>query len=63
MTNTERLIAAGWTKIRATDECGEAIVTRGNLEGLACIKRAVWTTEDQPARCAQHAALFLQTLV
>lgn len=56
MTNTEKLLQAGWTKTRRTDECGQAIVTRGNLEGLACIKSAVWA-RGSLTLCAQHALL------
>jgi hypothetical protein len=56
MTNTEILTSAGWTKLpRTIGECGEAIVTRGKLFGLACEKRAVWTKDGGPAVCQQHA--------
>lgn len=57
MTNTEKLTAAGWTKIRSTQECGQAIVTRGNLYGLACGKGANWSKTGSPELCAQHALL------
>lgn len=56
MTNTEKLIRAGWTKVRATDECGQAIVSRGKLNGLACIKRANWKRGNVEL-CTQHAIL------
>lgn len=59
MTNTEKLIAAGWTRQRATDECGEAITTRRDLIGLACGKGATWVKDGEPARCAQHALLVV----
>lgn len=59
MTATEKLIAAGWQRVRITSECGEALHGSGaKLEGLACIKGAAWRKPngDEPARCAQHAA-------
>lgn len=59
-TPAQTLIAAGYTKIRATDECGEALSNSGSsLNGLACIKRAVWAKDGEPDRCAQHAILFI----
>lgn len=60
MTNTEKLIEAGWTKVKSRNECGEAITTRSGLIGLACEKRGAWIKkEGDPERCAQHAAALL----
>ncbi len=62
MTNTEKLAAAGWIKVRTRDECGEALTTRADLIGLACEKRGAWIkSEGDPARCAQHAAALIET--
>lgn len=59
MTNAEILIAAGWIRVsRSTSECGDAIVSRKNLIGLACGKRGVWTREGIDfSVCLQHALL------
>lgn len=57
MTMTERLIAAGYSRKRATVECGEAITTRRGYTGLACGKGGRWAKGGEPDRCAQHALL------
>ena len=55
-TLADRLTAAGWFKVRASSECGEALVASGtSLNGLACKKSATWHKEGQERRCAQHA--------
>lgn len=57
-TPTARLSEAGWIKVQTSRECGEALHASGNLNGLACGRRAAWTdaARTQPVRCAQHAA-------
>lgn len=59
MTQTEKLKASGWSKVRADgNECGQAIVSKNDLEDLACSKSATWKREGMEyALCAQHALL------
>jgi hypothetical protein len=55
-----RLLAAGWYRFsQSRGQCGEAIVTRGPLFGLACAKPAYWCKGEGPAMCANHGVLHL----
>lgn len=59
--HTPRLLAAGWTRFSGPQgECGQAIVTRGPLYGLACEKSAYWGKGGMPRLCAQHAVLAIE---